>query len=402
MDRFARWAVSLAFPEGSRLDTDADRARVGKMDGWVSLCLNIFLFLIKGTLGLLAGSVSLIAHAFDTLSDCFTSIIVLLGFRMSERPADEEHPFGHGRMESVVGIVISVLLAVTALEVLRMSIDRLRNPVPLHVPDWIIITLASTIILKEIAARFAFGLARMIKSESLVADGRHHRSDGLSTVIVVVTLIVTHWQKLYWLDGAMGIVISITIGWTAYESIRDCISPLLGQPAPDEVFHEIDKIAREVPGVRGVHDIVVHRYGAVNVMSLHIEVPGAENAMRLHEMSDLVETKLHRRFHGHAVVHLDPLNTDHPNYDEVHQIVDDYVEHDPRIGTFHDLRLLGSGDRFKVVFDITAANARNNIDLKDIRREVRARLMERFPRVRVTVTLEPPYFRSVTGDGKIA
>jgi len=401
MERFARWAVSLVVPKGSRLDTDADRASVGKLGAWISIVLNVVLFILKGWLGLLAGSVALIAHAFDTLSDCVTSVILLMGFRMSEKPADDEHPFGHGRMESVVAIVVSVLLAVTALEILKMSVNRLLHPVSFHTRNWIIIVLASTIILKELAARFAFALGRIIRSEALAADARHHRGDGLSTVLVVATLIVVHWN-LTWVDGAMGIVVAFTIGWTAYESLRDSVNPLLGQPASEEELREINRIAREVSGVLGVHDIGVHRYGAVNVISLHIEVCASENAMRLHDLSDQVEMRLDRRFHGHAVVHVDPLNTDHPHYEEARRIVADVIEKDPRIASFHDLRLLGSGERFKAVFDITSKNSSEKIDLKEVRRKVRDRLAERFPRVRVFIVLEPPYLRSVTDSGKVA
>jgi cation diffusion facilitator family transporter len=401
MERFTRWTVSLVVPKGVRLDTDADRARVGKLEGWASIVVNVLLFLLKGALGLMAGSVALIADAFHTLSDCVTSIVVLFGFRMAEKPADDQHPFGHGRMENIAAIVIGVLLAVTALEILRVSVDRLLHPVTLHAADWVIATVAGTVVVKELMAQFSFRLGRMIESEALMADARHHRSDALSTVIVVAALIVAHW-RLPWVDGAMGVCVALMIAWAAYESLRDSIGPLLGQPAPDRVFQEIDRIARDVPGVLGVHDIVVHRYGAMSVISLHIEVCATENAMRLHELSDQVEMKLDRRFHGHSVVHVDPINTDHPHYEEVRRMVAEIIESDPKIGSFHDLRLLGGEERFKVVFDITAANSNADIHLSDVRRTVRERLAERFPRVRVSIALEPPYLRSVTENGKLA
>jgi cation diffusion facilitator family transporter len=400
MERFARWIVSRLVPGGVP-QTEAERARVGKLEGWASIAVNVLLFLLKGALGLIAGSVALIADAFHTLSDCVTSVVVVFGFRMAEKPADEEHPFGHGRMESIAAVVIGVLLAVTALEILKMAVGRLLHPVSLHAANWIIAVVASTIAVKELMARFSIGLGRIIQSESLIADGRHHRSDALSTVLVVGALIIAHW-KLPWMDGAMGICVALMIGWAAYESLRDASGPLLGQPAPKSMIGELDRIARGVPGVLGAHDIVVHRYGAMSVISLHIEVCASENAMRLHEISDQVEQRVDRRFPGHSVVHVDPLNTDHPHYEEVRGLIAEAVRAEPRIASFHDLRLLGSDDRFKVVFDITAANAGKAISAKEARAAVRGRLAERFPRVRVYVTLEPPFQRTAAESGGTA
>ncbi|MGD1000681.1 MAG: cation diffusion facilitator family transporter [Candidatus Brocadiia bacterium] len=395
MMRVSRWILSGFAPTGEPMESPAVRMRAGLLEGWSSVVLNAALAVFKGILGLMTGSVSLLADAVHTLSDSLTSVVVIFGFRMSDRPADERHPFGHGRMEGLAAVVIGVLLAVAAVEMTQYAVERLieKNPTPVHAETWVIASLIGTVALKEFQARFSMDLGKLIKSQALVADGLHHRSDVLATGLVIVALIAARW-KITLIDGVAGIGVAVLIGWCAYETLAGAMSPLLGERAPEDMYEEIERIARAVPGVLGVHDVLVNRYGGMDIISLHIEVSATENVMHLHDMSEEIETKVRRAFPGHAIVHVDPLNTAHEHYDEVHRIVTEAVAAEKKIVSFHDLRLVGGRNRFKVVFDIAPAPGAKDIPFESFRDEVAGRIRAKFPRATVAIDLEPPYFHN--------
>ena len=392
--RVSTWIVARLVPGYRNVDDPSVRARIGLLEGWLSVVVNTLLFFLKGALGLATGSVALIGDALHTLADSFTSVVVIFGFRMAEKPPDEKHPFGHGRMEGIAAIVIAVLLGVVALEMGKAAFDRLAHPtISKEIPHWIIWALIGTVLVKELLARFSFDLGEIIKSDALTADGWHHRSDVLATVMVVAAFVGMHWN-LVWLDGVMGIGVAVMIAWAAWETISSAINPLLGEHAPPEMYDEIEHIAKSVPGVRGVHDILVNRYGTLIIISVHIEVSASENATRLHEMSDDVEAALGKRFTGHAIVHIDPLNTDHPHYEEVRRIIAEFLAGEPAVQSFHDLRLVGTAKRFKVVFDIALKPSAGEVDMSALRARVRHRLREKFSLASLVIDVEPPYFRN--------
>lgn len=394
MRRVTLWVVSTLIRNHADTEDPAVRAKVGLLEGWTSIAANTALAALKAVLGFATGSVSLLGDAANNLSDLVVSGVVILGFRVSQKPADEEHPFGHGRMESIAGIMIGMIFAVVAFEVFRASVERILHPRMIYAPDWLIALLAGTMVVKWLLSRFAHHLGNLIESETLHADGRNHLADVFATALVVVAFIAVHWG-IAWIDGVMGVGVSVFIAWAAYKTVRGATDPLLGQHAPQPMYEEIERIARAVPGVQGVHDILVNRYGFLNIISLHIEVSATEAAMRLHQMCDEIELKLGQRYPGHAIVHVDPLNTDHSHYSEVQKIVAAAVAEEPGLDSFHDLRLIGGGQRFKVVFDAVPKRGGGEIAMPEFRQKVLQRLRERFPRVRLAIDLEPPYFHNV-------
>ena len=398
MISFSRWLVSRVVPGFTREATAQERARIGMLEGWVSIGVNVLLFALKIALGLFTGSVSLIADAVHSLSDSLTSLMVIVGFRMSTRPPDQKHPFGHGRMESIATVVIAVLLGVMAVEMVIASVNRLLHPRPFQAEIWVIVVLAGTMVLKYLLSRFSGNLAAMIDSDALRADEWHHKSDVLSTLLVLIAFFGARWN-LVWLDGVMGVGVAAIIAWAAVAIMRGASGPLLGMPAPEEMYREIYRIARSAPEVHGVHDILVHRYGSTNIISLHIEVPGTETPMRLHEISEEIEEQLALRFPGHAIVHVDPINSDHENYEVVRRIVEEVLAEAWNVVSYHDLRLLGGGGgRLRVVFDVILEAGAGESGTAELQQKIEQLLRDRFPRVRVIMNVEPPYFRNVSNS----
>ncbi len=333
---------------------------------------------------------SLLADALHTLSDLLTSVIVMVGFRIARKPPDARHPYGHGRMESVSAMIVAVILATVAFEMGKAGVERILDPREITPTPWLIIALVATIVVKELLAQLSGDLGEFIESSSLKADGAHQRSDAITTVLVIAAFVGAKYD-IVWLDGVMALGVAALIALAAYHAFQQAVGPLLGERAPQKMIREIRDIARAIPDVKGVHGIMVHRYGPRSVVSLHIEVP-LSDPIRMHTMAQALEDKIVRRYPGHAVVHVDPINTDHPHYDEVSRMISETLDTCEARATFHDLRLIGGGQRFKVVFDLVPErSARENVAGR-IHDRLRDRLRERFPDCDVVMRTESPFF----------
>jgi cation diffusion facilitator family transporter len=353
---------------------------------------NTLLAAVKGWLGLLTGSLALIADTLHTVADSGTSVIVILGFRLARKPPDAKHPFGHGRIESVASVVIAVLLGVVAVEMARACVGRILRPQDVHAPAWAIVVVFVTMLAKELLARFSATLGRLIGSDALLADAWHHRSDVFATGLVIAAFLGSRWGAP-WLDGVMGVGVAALIGWAAVATMLASLGPILGEHAPDATYRDISRIARAVEGVSGVHDIIVHRYGLTHVISLHVEVSDAATPAVLHDLADDIEQRIARRFPGHAVVHVDPVNRQHPHYAAIERLVQATVDDSAWCSSFHDLRVIGGAERFKVVLDVTPPAKRSEGDLAECARHLAERITAEFPKATVHVEMEPPYMR---------
>lgn len=375
----------VATPEA--VSDTAVRTRFGLLEGWTSVVVNLFVFAAKIVPGLMIGSVSVIADAVHSLSDVLSSGVVIWGFKAAAKPSDEEHPFGHGRAESIASLVIAVLLLVAAVEFGRASLSRLLAPRAVDATPALLLVLLGTLIAKEWLARFSRELGRRIGSTALHADFWHHRSDALSTAVVILALVGTS-LGVQWLDGAAGLVVSLFLAWAGIGLVRESIDPLIGEAPSPALVDRIRRIALAVDGVDKVHDIIVHRYGGLIVTSLHIEVTAAMDVVRGHELAEDVEQALMAELPGWATVHVDPVNRDHPLYDDVEAFLEERV---PQVGSaagFHDLRIVGREDPCFVVFDLATGVPPQPAAVKRLKADVR----QRFPTVaKVVVNVEPRY-----------
>jgi len=392
-----RWAVRRLIPDGADVRDPDVRARAGVVNCSVSVAVNLVLTLVKAVFAALTGSVSLLADAVHSVSDLLTSAVGIVGFRMGRKPPDARHPFGHGRMEVISALIIGVVLVLLAFEMLHASVDRMLHPRPIDVGWGLVLLLGLTIVIKELFARWTYELGRLLDSPVLRADAAHHRSDALTTVLVLAAFVGARYDVL-WLDGVMGIGVAGFIGWAAADIMRRAVSPLIGEQASPAMIREIADVARSFPEVRGVHEVMVHRYGPTSVISVHIEA-AADDPHRLHELSAAVEDRIVRRFPGHVVVHVDPLNLDHPRYDEVRRKVGEAVDGESLADTFHDLRLLGGVERFRVVFDIVPRERLAGPELEDLRERICERVRRSLPDAEVVVRADSPFFKDVPPSG---
>jgi cation diffusion facilitator family transporter len=356
----------------------------------VSIVINTALGVVKGWLGLVTGSLALLADAFHTFSDSGTSIIVVFGFRLARKPADQKHPFGHGRFESIASIVIAVLLGVRALEMGKAGVDRILHPQAVSASGWVIALVFVFMILKELLAEFSMDLGRLIGSDALLADAWHHRSDVFATGLVIVSFFGSRWG-VPWLDGAMGMGVAAVIAWAAVAIMNQAVKPLVGEYATEETYGVIAAVARSVPGVRSVHDIVVHRYGLTHVISLHIEVSDRQSPLGLHALSEKVEDRIAERFPGHAIVHIDPVDRTHKDYARIQGMLEAISEKSGGRCSFHDLRIAGEKDHLDVVLDVTLPPGSTPEEAERQSTEVERQIKAQFPNATVHVNVEPAY-----------
>lgn len=363
-----------------------DREKIGYLEAWVSIGVNLIIAAVKFVFGFVSSSVSLLADAMHTLSDVLSSGIVLMGFRISAQPPDRSHPFGHGRMELISAVIMATLLFAVGVEFLKDGIWRLVNPASTTLSNWGFAAVAVTLVMKEGLARFSIWLGNLIQSKALIADGQHHRSDALSTIVVLLALAGVKFGYP-WLDGAGGIVVAGFIMHTAYELVRDSVSPLLGQRPDRSMLDHIIEISESEPGVIGTHDIVVHDFQTIYNISAHIEVDHTMSLTEAHEISDRIEQRVEAAYPGWTVIHVDPVNRDHPAYPTVTRTLKALAADYPFLDTAHDVRLVGTSDRFNIVFDVNIP--RDEVH-EEMLREIKQKLGRQFKTGGVVINIDPP------------
>jgi cation diffusion facilitator family transporter len=251
------------------------------------------------------GSISVIADAFHTLSDVLSSVVVLYGFRLANKGPDEEHPYGHGRAETIATLIIAMLLAMVGVEFIRSSVQRFLNPIEIGGGWWVAILMAASAVFKEWMARFALALGQEINSSTLKADAWHHRSDAIASFLVAAGNLAAA-RGLYWLDPVLGIGVSLLIIYTGWELARTSVNSLIGLSPSDEVIDRISRRAESVSGIEDVHRIQVHDYVNYKEVSLHVRVDRNMDLLTAHDLADEVEMELTKLLEARVVVHVEP------------------------------------------------------------------------------------------------
>ena len=281
------------------------KQRLGYLEGWLSIVLNTLLFGVKYWAGLRIGSVSMVADAWHTLSDTLTSVVVLVGFWIMAKPPDDRHPFGHARAENIAAIIIGVLLAVVGVLFGWESIRRLQEHKAVSFSLIAILIFLASALLKEGLAQFAFWAGKKAGSQAVVADGWHHRSDAVASALIVAGAVLG--RRLWWIDGALGIGVSLLILWAAVDIVRNSSSILLGEAPSEELRRSVLAVVhQEYPLVDDVHHLHLHRYGQIMELTLHLRLPPAMSVGQSHEIGQRIEERLRSELKLEPTVHIEP------------------------------------------------------------------------------------------------
>lgn len=328
------------------------RASYGKSAGILGIIANVFLFAIKLFAGIITGSIAIIADAINNLTDFLTSIITLVGFKLSNAPADKEHPFGHARIEYITALLVSIFILTIGIEVGRTGIDKIINGSDTTFTITACIILAVSILTKLLLSIIFKDLGKSINSEALFAMSQDSRNDTISTFIILLSAIVSMKFNIY-IDGYLSVAIAILIIISAISLIKSTISPLLGEPPKKEFIQQIENKILSYDGIMGIHDLVVHNYGPLKTFAtVHIEVDAKVDVMISHELSDVIERDFVKNLNVFLVCHLDPIVTDDEETNMLKkQITQLLIGFDSRLN-LHDFRLVHGVNHSNIIFDV--------------------------------------------------
>lgn len=300
-----------------------ERAYYGYQEAIVSIVVNSALSVLKFAVGIHINSIAVITDGVHSFSDIVTSVVVLLGFRSAQKPPDKEHPFGHGRFEEIISLVIAVFLIVVAVEFFITSVQRLYHPEVVKGNIFFFLLLTCTIFVKEGLARYSLHLSHKIDSDALRADAWHHRSDALSSALVAFGILAARYG-IYYVDSLAGIGVSVLIMYVGFSIAKGSVSSLLGEAPTEEFIQKVERLARQ-KGVTTVSDIYVHDYGTKKVISLNVKVEpmGVEEA---HAVADSIEKKIAKELGSSVVVHIDGVTVDDSVKEEISSIVEEHKE----------------------------------------------------------------------------
>ena len=281
-------------------------SKLGYREGLVSVILNLLLFVLKYYAGIASASLALIADAWHTLSDSLTSLVVILGIKLSSKKPDKEHPFGHGRWEQISALIIAILLALVGVEFMKDAIAKLRGHEAADFGWLAYLATVASIVLKEGLARYAFYIARKTGNAAVKADGWHHRSDALSSLMVLAGLFLSPY--FWWIDSVLGMLISFMLFYAAYGIIREAVNKILGEEPSEEVIGKVEQIVKaEMGHVAYPHHYHIHHYGDHIEFTFHIKVPGEETVEEAHRKATLIEMQIKTELKIDATIHIEPL-----------------------------------------------------------------------------------------------
>ena len=332
-------------------DPAAVRKAYGILCGAVGIGFNALLFLGKFFAGTIAGSIAITADAFNNLSDAGSSFVTMLGFQLAGQKPDSDHPFGHGRIEYLSGLAVSMLILLMGFELAKSSLDKILHPEPVDSSPLVIAILCVSIAVKLYMAFYNHRLGKQLNSAAMEATGADSLSDSVATSAVLLATLVGHFTG-WMIDGWCGILVAAFILWSGFNAAKDTLDPLLGTPPTAEFVEEIRQIVMAHKTILGIHDLIVHDYGPGRVMiSLHAEVSASADVLELHDEIDNVEKELQEKLGCHAVIHMDPIVIDDGITQETRKRVADLVRCIDDQISIHDFRMVVGPTHTNVIFD---------------------------------------------------
>ena len=330
----------------------AVRSAIGALSGAVGIVCNVLLFFGKLLIGTLAGSVSITADALNNLTDASGSIVTLLGFKLAEKPADEDHPYGHARFEYLSGLAVAALVVVIGFELAKTSVEKIMAPTPVEFSLWVALVLVGSITVKLWLCLFNTRLGKYIGSATLAATAADSRNDCVATGAVLLAAFIEYLTNIP-VDGWIGLAVALFILWSGANLAKDTISPLLGESANPELRQNIVDYIAVQPKVLGYHDLMVHDYGpGQRFASIHVEMDRCEDPLVCHELIDDMERECLRSHNVHLVIHYDPVITDDPELTRLKAVCNGLLaQWDPRL-TLHDFRMVQGKRHMNLIFDV--------------------------------------------------
>ncbi|MEA4873926.1 cation diffusion facilitator family transporter [Anaerorhabdus sp.] len=359
------------------IENEKVRSSYGTLSSLVGIVCNVLLFAVKLTLGFLTNSIAITSDAFNNLSDSASCIVTLFGYKLAAKPADRDHPFGHGRIEYIVSFIISVIILLVGFELFKTSVDKLLNPEPIIYSTVVLISLILSIFVKLWMSLFNRTLGKKINNSAMIATSKDSLNDVIATSATMIALVGSLFTTLP-LDGAMGILVSIFVFISGIGIIRSTIDELIGQPVEKELVDKIKAIILANPKILGIHDLIIHNYGPGNMIgSVHVEVDCTQDFLVIHDLVDEIERRIEKELHIIMTIHMDPIQIDDVVVNSHKELMKEIIASiDPKL-SMHDFRVVIGPTHTNLIFDLqvpfefylTADEIKNRIDTELTKRE---------------------------------
>ena len=334
------------------------RTSYANLAGIIGIITNSILFLIKLSVGIISGSVSILADAFNNLSDAASSIITIIGFKLASKPADAEHPFGHGRIEYITAMIVSFMVMLVGLQFVKTSFQKIINPTTVTFELIPFILLLISIGFKFWLSKFNKSIGNKINSSTLKATATDAMGDVFTSTTVVISFLLCKFTTLP-IDGYIGIIVALAIVYSGFSLIKETLNPLLGETPDPILVNNINNMVMSYDNITGVHDLIVHNYGPGRIMaSLHAEIPSNIDIMEIHDIIDTAEREISKKLNIYLVIHMDPVCVDTDEIIEARKIVSDVLEKYKEVKSFHDFRVIRENDKKNLLFDIEVCPTR--------------------------------------------
>lgn len=364
----------------------AVRTAYGKLAGMAGIVSNVLLFLLKLLAGVLSGSVAVVADAFNNLSDAGSSVVTLIGFRLSGAPADEKHPFGHGRVEYLSALSVAALIMLAGVELASSAFEKILHPEKAEFSWLTTAILVASILVKLWMSHFNRQIGKRIHSQALFAAATDSRNDVICTGVVLLSSLFTELTAVS-VDGYVGMAVALFVVWAGFSVMRETISPLLGEAPPPELVEDIRRIVLSHDGVVGIHDLIVHNYGPGRcLVSLHAEVPAKGDILHSHEVIDNIERLLMQELNVISCIHMDPVDTENEQVSMLRTITETILGDMDTALSLHDFRVVFGEERTNVIFDVVVPFNYPHTD--DLQKEIQRRLQMVDSHLFVVLTVE--------------
>lgn len=384
------YLVKVFVPDKDNVNDPQVRQRYGTLGSSVGILCNVVLFAVKFIAGLLTGAISIMADAMNNLSDAGSSVVTLIGFRMAGKPADPDHPFGHGRIEYLSGLFVAVAILFMGVELFKTAVDKMIHPESVEVTMFSVAILILAILLKFWMAHFNRILGDRISSEAMRATAADSLSDCIATAAVLAGMLFTYFTGKN-IDGFVGILVALFVLNAGYGAAKDTIQPLLGAAPDGALIDEIQKCVMSYEKVLGIHDMVIHDYGPGRRMtSLHAEVSYREDILELHEEIDTIERELNEKFQCESTIHMDPIVTDDIDVLRAKDDVKDILREMDARWKFHDFRMVKGKKSSNLIFDVVVPMEQIQ-EKEEIKEKIQKKIHERYPKYRAVVVVEQSY-----------
>lgn len=385
--------VKTFVKDSENTQNEAVRNKYGYLAGMVGIFANLLLFLVKFSVGMITSSIAVTADAFNNFSDMASSIITIIGFKIASKPADKEHPFGHGRVEYISALIVAFMVMLVGVQFIQSSIKRILNPVSITFEMVPFILLLISIFIKFWLSRFNKLVGDKIDSSALKAASVDAMGDVFTSSCVVVSFLATRFTSLP-IDGYIGILVSLAILYAGFSLVKETISPLLGEAPDEELVKAINQGVLSYDHVTGVHDLIIHNYGVGKCMaSIHAEIPANIDIMKIHDIIDEAEREISKKLNIYLVIHMDPICVETEEITEAREEVENILEDYPFVKSIHDFRIVGDDEKKNLIFDIVVnpGDIGKDISEDDLKKEIGEKIKKVHPQYKSIITVDREY-----------